>query len=922
MNIINKVTLAHLKMNKGRTLITLLGIIISVALITAVITGGASYLRFDENAVINETGNWHFYLQGYSEEELEALKNDKRIAFVGICGVVNKGADGVKLPGAESERLGTGFIYRGDSVWLAKTQPFHSITGTYPATPHELLVRRQYIEKNNLDWQVGDDVTVTTGCRMLGGDMLHFPISGTFQYSETFEADGDQTFRLAGIINDDCSEEALGEMYSYLADDDGEAYVTLKIVTPFSMLTIQDIAQTYGYNLHEHDTKKAKQIFLNDSLLATHLCGDVKSEMMTLVLPMLLIVLLIIIIASVALIYNAFGMSLNERVRYLGMLSSVGATAKQRKQSVYFEGLLLGAVGIPCGLLGGIGIAAALAKAAGKLGGFLGGTRFENTKIQLVVSPWSFLIIVALSALMLFLSSRAPAKKAAAVTPIDAVKTGREVKLTARKLKSSQLIRKLFGYEGELANKNMKRNGRRGRLIIASLAISVVLFISVNYFCYIFAETKAYNEERPYQVEVDFGDSRQYKEFCAQLMAMEDVKRVYSVEEWFYGYDSRLPVQEVYSEEEYDSYDIFGLWDGDPAIAYHGNTTSKYSHLWEGVQLYIHFIEDADFNRLCKDNGLNPQDYYLPVNTMSNTKKALLLNNVQLEEGEDDVFTEGIIGETVSPFYEDPILDSYNEETQEYEFFHLYNKEQFMAAHPDEDENDFIAEYEIAGMVKYDKDNYVFKLCHKRTISCFVPLSMSPPFQTEAIDGDEWPLGVSIGVECDNHREVTEQINRIFDNADEEVAGSRARDVEYYAEQSRTVVVTLKIFLYAFLILITLITLANIVNSISTSLMLRKKEFAMLKSVGVTPKGFQKMIALECLLYGVKALAIGLPLSVGVSLLINRIVGEGTLPYAPNLLLYMIVILAVFLLVGVTMLYGVRKTRNETIIEALKDDMI
>ena len=920
--IINELTLSHLKQNKGRTVITLIGIIISVALITAVIIGGASYLKFYERAVIASGGNWHMDITGYSDDELNSLKSDKRVEKVGVYEEDNKGADGVKLKGAKSERLGTGFIYRGDEVWLEQ-QAFESISGAYPKTPHELMIHQQYIEKNALDWKVGDNVILTTGCRMLGGDMLHFPISGEFSYAETFEEDGEQSFKLVGIINDDCSDEEMGEMFSGMVDKGDRAWITLKNVTPFSMLTIGDIARIYGYKLHEQDLKKAKQIWLNDDLLGAHLCGQYDSELIRFVLPMLLVVLLLIIIASVVLIYNAFGMSLGERVRYLGMLASVGATAKQKKQSVYFEGLFFGFVGIPCGLLLGLSAASVLASVAGNLNQFMQGTAFENGKINLTVPLWSIIAIIAISTAVILLSIRKPAKRASEITAIDAIRTGGDLKLKAKKLKSSKLIRKIFGFEGELANKNLKRNGRRGRLIIASIAISIVLFISVNYFCYIFGETKAYNEEMPYQIEVCFGDSRQYDEFCTQLLSIKDVKRVYSAEDWSFGYDSRFPIKDTYTEDElYHQYNIIAMTGiGDQTIAYHGNTTPKYSHLWEGVQLCVHFVEDEDFNKLCEDNGLNPQDYYEKVNHINQTKKAVILNNVQLEEGEDDVFTDGIIGEYVRTAWEEPVEESYNENTKEYEEYRILTKDELKEKYGEDISGDNA--FQITGMVKYDKDNYLFKLCRKREISCFVPLSMSQPFCTEALDGDEGPLGVYVGVECNNHREVAEQIGKMLDNGQwNNTEGASIRDIEYYAEQSRQIIITMKVFLYAFLTLITLITLANIINSISTSLMLRKKEFAMLQSVGVTPKGFSKMISYECLLYGVKALAFGIPISVCISIIINRIVGDGALPYSPNILLYIIVILSVFALVGLTMLYGVRKAKNSSIVDTLKEDMV
>ena len=66
------------------------------------------------------------------------------------------------------------------------------------------------------------------------------------------------------------------------------------------------------------------------------------------------IIMSVIIIGSVALIYNAFGISVSERARHLGMLSSVGATKKQKRNSVFFEGAVIGAISLPIGIIAGL----------------------------------------------------------------------------------------------------------------------------------------------------------------------------------------------------------------------------------------------------------------------------------------------------------------------------------------------------------------------------------------------------------------------------------------------------------------------------------------------------------------------------------------------------------------------------------------
>lgn len=152
-------------------------------------------------------------------------------------------------------------------------------------------------------------------------------------------------------------------------------------------------------------------------------------------LPLVAIILVIIIIASVVLIYNSFGMSLSERVRYLGMLASVGATKQQKKMSVYYEGFILGIIGIPVGIGAGIlGIGITLKAVGGKIieTGMLNGVDSTNMDMNVVVPLWAIAGIILFSVLTIFISSVVPSRKASAVTPIDAIRQCKEITVKAK----------------------------------------------------------------------------------------------------------------------------------------------------------------------------------------------------------------------------------------------------------------------------------------------------------------------------------------------------------------------------------------------------------------------------------------------------------------------------------------------------------
>lgn len=140
-------------------------------------------------------------------------------------------------------------------------------------------------------------------------------------------------------------------------------------------------------------------------------------------------------------------------------------------------------------------------------------------------------------------------------------------------------------------------------------------------------------------------------------------------------------------------------------------------------------------------------------------------------------------------------------------------------------------------------------------------------------------------------------------------------------EMISTILFVMQVFIYGFIALITLITVANILNTIATGIASRRKEFAMLKSVGITPSGFRKMVSLESAFYGMNALLVSIPISVLISFGMNLLVASNRIPFEINWLIYLAVILAVFIIVGSSMLYSVRKIRKDNIIETLKEDI-
>lgn len=886
MKIENRLTLAHIRLNKKRTALTVLGIIISVAMIVSVFIGVASFLDYREKMVISSNDAAHIYIYNVESEELEILRNDSRVKSVGLVETGRADTSGVRVKGAGSLRLSTAYIewYNRD---MFSQLYIEDMDGEFPRDSNEILINKAYIDQNGFDWKIGDTITLQTGRRYRENSYFHLTNTGEYEYGEKFEFYENRSFKLVGIVNDKVLDYKVNQMYSICDEDSAYiAHVQLNRVTPFSMLTIKDIVKELGIS---PDNKSINGYFTNDELLATHFCGSADSEMLTKYIPMGLAVLLIILVAAYMLIYNTFGMSIAERTRYLGMLSSVGATRKQKKSSSYFEGVVLGLIGIPLGTLAGILITRTGIKLINR-------ADFTDIPLKFVLPIWAIAVAVAVSILTIFISLYAPVKKASQATAIEAIRQNNRIKV--KKARSPFFVKKLFGFEGVLAYKNLRRNGKRSRLITASIAISAILFLCVNHYCALTASLVIDDLNRPYQVEFYLAGYADREQVLKDIADLDSVKNVYSI-----SYDS-------YSYGKADLY-----LNADSTITQQNNTTDKYKNLWEDAEIVLNYIDDEDFDALCRNNGIDPKPYY---EIKDKRWKCVIMNNIDHNENGDKVFNENIIGGVLT---NDPYSTLADEELRTDMGFDEMSKEEQEAYL--QEMLDIQTFADITATVEYDENNYVCNLNPAKTISAYAPFSMHPTIVDIFNDvNDQYNL--PFGVETYDHEACTEALSKYFDEHPEYANDNLTwvSDTYSYALNSIQMNKVIKIFMYAFIVLITMITLANIINTLTTGIASRKREFAMIKSVGITPKSFEKMIALESIFYGINSLLIAIPVSIGINLLLNKIVSDNKIPYEFNFIMYLIVILAVVLFVGSIMLYSIRKIKNDNIIENIKNDIL
>lgn len=885
MSITKKLALRHLKQNKTRSVLTVLGITISVVMLTVIFTCATSFAHYYGERAINTNGNWHFFVKTDYESAKKYLLSDSSLKDIGFEKDLSTEEQSYKIYSDKANYLRTGTIYQGDAQYIKDTVTC-KYDGALPKSDNEIMVEQSLIKNNGLELKIGDEIKIAVGSR-LKGDFVILPVMGNYQFGERFEKEKDETFKVVGILhnNEPTERGAIIRGMSDFKSKNLVAYGKIKKITPFSYIKINGIYDKFGF------TKK-KRVFNvgeNTGFLNSRLAFSIDKNDLPQVLKLTaigIVVFAVIFVSSFAMIYNSFALSVGEQIKYLGMLSSVGATRKQKKKTLYFEGAILGGIGIILGIVLGllttfISQSAMNAKIASIMEGYN-----DNIKYSTHISLWVLCLIVILAALTVFVSIISPVQKAARITAIDAIRKTDEIKRKG-KIRTPFIITKLFGFEGDIAFKNLRRNGRKSRTIIACICICAVLFLSCNYFCETFKEASNLDYEIPYQLMYQYSaeSKAQLEKARNYLKTNKRVKRFYSIWEAWYSI----------LRGDINPYDNSRLYD----MSFQNESifVDKYKFIaTQDITYTAHLIDDEDFNALCKKNGIDYKKYYSP--DKDGSIKTIVINGI--DRNDEPIFNNNLLGKTIGCYdIDSEKTERENKLDENGNQVYFYYKTGCTSI------------YKFCDSIKYDKDNPICNL-DSSGVAFYAPKCVYDKYS------DDDSFYFDYGIETDEPYKVEKELKDYL--SENEAEGDVYNNYNWMMKE-KSIISAVQFLSYAFILLITLITVFNIINTMTAQIAGRKKELAMLKSVGMTPKEFKKMLIFESMFYGLFGLLFGVPLS----LVINRVVGyiiskDNPIPFSVNIWLYLIACVAVFVIIGLTMIYSLKLIKNNSIIDSLKDD--
>lgn len=893
MKVLNKFTIKNLKLNKSRTVVTIIGIMLSCALIMVVAGMAASAQQTMVNLQINVTGNYDLFVKGANKKIIDNAQANRNVKAVYI-----------------KQKLGCAYLPQAKF----DTKPYINVVafneksftdcfnvtlkeGRLPQNGNELVLSQSVIENSKADYKIGDTVALDLGKRVYdSGDEI--PLDDTDYFNDTNGTEKlvdthKKTYTVVGVFNKVSSSYFAADSISASSSAFTLAEENADINDLFISFTSdgeKDYITTSGeiLNLTGDDFDNLKNDFevylengdfdeasINKDLLR-YKGFALSDEYMRMLLSLAVIIIVIIAISSIFVIRNSFAISITEKTKLYGMLASIGATSKQIRHNVLFEGFVLGIIGIPAGILLGVGVIALLVVILNALlENMLNGISFVYA-----VPWWVAVISAVMSAVIILFSTLSSAFRASRIAPITAIRGNNDIKINKKKsYKSPKFIKKLFGVGGEIAYKNLKRSKKKYRTTVISIIVTVAMFISISTFIeYGMKITGDHFKDIPYNITVHANDKLSYDEYeniYKRIIADTDINSSIKACENYYG-------------------NIVGLTD-------YYTEDAKAAELQGGDLAYVFGVDNKNFKEYVTALGYNYDDV---------KDKALITNDFKYYNS-DNILIKGkefdLPMNTVVKLYPNG-TPSYTEddikEIQKTDPDFVYN--------PDD--------YKSVDLVIYD------------TINKEVPGSIVSSIMSTLNEG-------SVLVSEDYFKKLFAEDNEytsrviVIDSADPvntveyinnlDIENLDVFNINEQKEQMNAIVLIIAIFAYGFIIVISLIGITNVFNTINTNMRLRSKEFAMLKSIGMTKKEFNRMIRLESLFYGLKSLLIGVPLGLLGGYAIFKATGNTImLDYSFPTMAVLISIVFVFFVVWLIMRISISKVNKQNIIETIRNDNI
>lgn len=1024
-----------LKLNRSRSIVSVIGIALSCALITAIFTSVVTLYQGLLKAEIVTEGTWQIELVDASDADLASLRSDPRIERIYERVSYGDALMPVSFEGYLGRYLSVHEWPTADAVGDLKPLPAIA-EGREPQAPDEIVLPRDLKGLNTtggswlydslpatgrddtvprVAWdgelEVGSTMEVSLGQRMFidPGTNDEYPCRYDEALFTTESPKGDviseyladpapaQTFKVVGFYAP--SDEGVYDQWgssgpgyqAFVASPNAtghvaSAYLATNLSTRADIdALVEEYTGASSAASAEVDPSQSSAqtadwpaAYLHDGLLRYQGLVDDRAIWGTLY-TLAAILSGVVIVASVSLIYNSFAIAVSERTRQFGLLSSLGASKRQLRRSVYAEALMLAAIGIPAGLAIGLAGTFVVFNIAGEgIGMLIDQEVFAGTGLTAItVDPLAIALSALLALLTVLVSATVPAWRASRVSAIDAIRQSHDVRLSRRERKSQRtaahgdghrrpsptraldrLRMRIAGVPGMLAHRNLTRASSKGRVAVASLAVSVALIIISGAISHYLGFLTRVADSGGSDIEVGLNRLLQEDESTAEGLA--DIDRAYRALAHVEGAtgEGYMLLTSLYGSFDQSMLDLDSLTANSEEYDMPDRGLADDGRIY--APLSILFLDEGSWNEILDENGLDRATYSdsdHPVavalnGTQSNDGRRYSVRDLFTSTGTATLFTQ-IAPIEDSPFVEigvdkngDPVAryEGYgDEEGARYDEYGeaLYQQ----ISRPLDDVLAQSLELPVKAIVKTLPKAVTSYASIWPTL--ILPASALPalaegsediasdvetgslaaPFAFHASEGRYGnTMDAYLSFAAEQPRSIEAEMDAMIDS---DLSGT-----EWYrtylnnnaenVRQARIMYETIQLFINCFIAITTAIAVANVFNTLANSIILRRREFAMLKSIGMGNRAFWRMIALECASYALRGLIIGLVLGAGVTFMVFQAMSLSFAGLDFEMPLGW-VLGAIGLVVGVlalSALYALRKSSAGSIVQTLREDAV
>lgn len=774
-----EITGKYLRGNKKRTILTLIGIILSVALVSSI----GFFLKSMQEAQIqdmkNTYGSWHIMYSKVDENLITKIKSNPNVLRSGTY--------------AKGKEINIGNNLKGQEIFVTdegvKLLPYTLKEGRFPERDTEVVLEKWFLGKISKDSKLGDTIKIS-----------------------------DKEYTLVGILSDTFRSQSLGigEIITNSSDLNQNERI---------LLAELHVNKNLGTNLDElKKLSDEKSVVKNSDLLAMQGEGFPKE-----LLNVLIVVIGIVIIATIAVIYNAFQISVVERVKQFGLLRAVGSTPKQIRKIILREATFLAAIGIPIGLVGGM-IALYGIDLAFKIIG-----KGELVFIKPTITIDVLIISAIVGLLSIYTSAMLPAVFAGRISPLVAISSRNSITKEKIKKRKSLVVGKIFGFEGALASKNIKRNRKRYRTTIFSIIISVTLFITFKAFMdmslNVYSEMNESNNIH-FSVRTSGDDNTK----GIEDKVLSDVKKLPEMGTLYKEYGTQYFKAVIDKTKELAPIKaIGGIYED---IKYKGEVKTL-----ADASLVVYDEASLEVaKKYLKEGNIN-------VDNLNNENGIIII-------GKNRVYN----GKTKNSYY-GPVTDlKVGDEILLQRDGSRFNEEEGILGFGKGDVN----KVKVLAVLESNPFDFLGSETDIKIIT-------TEKVAEELIGKNIKPSALNIKLKDAKAEDTAKK------DIESIISGEGNLKLINIIDQNRKTkasILMIKILLFGFVVVVSLIGSVNIINTLTTNLILRRREFAALKCIGLTQKGLKKMITLEGMLYGIVGSLYGSIIGISLSYAMYRSMNE------------------------------------------------